>query len=354
MKGILQSRSPRPFVPPEGLFAGFGLAPHQDAPNWLAAVAAVDEAQLAWQRNERECYENAFGEAIDVYFIREALLAEVPKAAAVYSEVSSEIDELIKAELVKCGGKKSGIVSALKSDVVHLVEAAVERQAEKSSHSSAKSPVAFVAKKAPGMGALTAAHQDHIQMQLNKLRALKDRAHDEWLAAMAENGMRYTDDGLQITLEGDDLPNGSKPFATVPLSSIRFYHVKKVMKDGVEMYEIVMQTPVFAGGVWSMSEVREEFSAASKWVQDHLGATADAIAKGLMSREQSTVLDVLKLAQAQAQQEISEAAKALAQATPKLDCGEACASTLGALSSYVPSVNSRAFPKLPSAPSLMV
>ncbi len=116
MKGILQSRSSRPFVPPDGLLAQLGLE-IQGEQNWLAATSAVDGLQLAlWRgddplvsrhRNESACYENTFGEAIEVSFIRDALLAEVPKDAAVYSEVCSQLtDQLIAAELRLCGGRK--------------------------------------------------------------------------------------------------------------------------------------------------------------------------------------------------------------------------------------------------------
>ncbi len=220
-----------------------------------------------------------------------------------------------------------------------MVEAAQEKHACTKEASSAKKPVKFIAKAAPGMLGLTTVHHDYIQGRLNRLRALQ--AQDEWLAAMAEGGMRYTDDGLQIDLDGPNLPNGSKPFATVPLASIRFYDVIK--KDGAQIYEIIIKTPVFAGGVWSMSETREEFSAISKWVQNNLGTSADAIAQKLMSQDQTKVLDFLAQARQQVQREIAETV----QAMPKLACGDACVSTLGALSS-------RAFPKLPSSPSLMV
>lgn len=350
MKGFLQSQSQRPFVPPVGLLAELGLGHHQGGQNWLAATAAVDDLSFVWrddplasrQRNETECYQQTFGEAIEISFIREAVLAEVPKNAAVYSEVSSQLtDQFIAAELRRCNGKKADAVAALKSDVVHMVEAAVERHAaSKDTASPAKKPVKFEAKMAPGMVALTTIENERIQARLNRLRALQ--LQDEWLAAMAEGGMRYTDDGLQIDL------GEAKRSVTIPLNSIRFYDVKKVTNaDGVEVYEIIMKTPAFAGGVWSMNEVREELSATSKWVQDNVGKSADDIAAKLMSMQQSSVLDFIKQAQAQVQGEI-------AQTTSKLTCGEACTSALGTLSSYVPSVNSRAFPKLPSAPSLMV
>lgn len=338
----------RTFVPPKGLFAGYGLAADDDAQNWLAATAAVDGLGLAvwrddpyqkFQQNEQGRYQEAFGEAIDICAVRDELLSCVPQDGFVLSEVRAQLtDQVIAAELQRCGGKKFDAAAGLKSEVAHMVEVAQERKcaAENAASSKSKAKVVYAKDKltlSPKAGTLTDDDRARIEEKLNELRAQKELLRD------------LQGDLFRIELDGVER------YVQIPLASIRYHDVQKITKNGIDVYEIITQTPVFAGGVWSMNEMRQEFSAASKWVEEHLGSSAQGITDRLMSLQQQAVKDLLAQAQAQVQREIAEGERELVMS--KLACGQACPSSLGALSSYAPSVNSRAFPKL-AAPSLMV